>query len=202
MKLEEKIMVEEKVKEEKALEKSAEKSILKKEKKTNEKDEKSKCKILDNFKKLKEKYKEFKGVNLIVISIIVLVVVGMIVFSSMKYNGSNLVWDLSRINEDVGTFAETSINDVLLDFGFTLAIILIGYSLFGSIKISMVISCILWTIINIVNDVLMQLRGTAFAFSDIFSAGTALSVVNGMEVNFQKDLIKSLEIRLNLSLVE
>ena len=182
-------MVEEKVKEEKALEKSAEKSILKKEKKTNEKDEKSKCKILDNLKKLKEKYKEFKGVNLIVISIIVLVVVGMIVFSSMKYNGSNLVWDLSRVNEDVGTFAETSINDVLLDFGFTLAIILIGYSLFGSIKISMVISCTLWTIINIVNDVLMQLRGTAFAFSDIFSAGTALSVVNGMEVNFQKDLM-------------
>ena len=182
-------MVKEKVKEEKSLEKSAEKSILKKEKKTNEKDEKSKCKILDNLKKLKEKYKEFKGVNLIVISIIVLVVVGMIVFSSMKYNGSNLLWDLSRVNEDVGTFAETSINDVLLDFGFTLAIILIGYSLFGSIKISMVISCTLWTIINIVNDVLMQLRGTAFAFSDIFSAGTALSVVNGKEVNFQKDLM-------------
>ena len=55
----------------------------------------------------------------IVISIIVLVVVGLIVFSSMKYNGSNFVWDLTRINEDVGVFAETSINDVLLDFGFT-----------------------------------------------------------------------------------
>ena len=182
-------MIVEKVKEEKLLEISEEKTILKEEKNSKEKDKKVKSKILDNIKKLKEKYKEFKGVNLIIISIIVLVVGGIIVFSSMKYNGSNFVWDLTRINEDVGVFAETSINDVLLDLGFTFSLILIGYSLFGNIKASMIISCILWTIINVVNDVLMQLRGTAFAFSDIFSAGTALSVVNGMEVNFQKDLM-------------
>ena len=179
--VEEKVVVEEK----EIVEKQ---DLISKDEKASDYNKRFKSKVLDKLKNIKAKSKEFKGINLTLIIIAVILVTCFIVFSSMRYNESNLVWDLTRINEDVVTFAETSINDVLIDLGFTLAIILIGYSVLGSIKASMIISTILWSIINFVNYVLMELRGTAFAFSDIFSAGTAVSVLDGMEVSFSNGL--------------
>ena len=165
------------------------------EKSSNEK-KKIGTKILDKLKSFKLKFKEFEGVNFPVRIFLVIAIVCFIVFGSMIYNNSNIIWDFSRINEAKGNFAETSVNDVLIDLAFTLAIILIGYSVLGSIKASMIISTIIWAIINLVNYVLMDLRGTAFAFSDIFSAGTAVTVIDGMVVNYSGRLVTYLIINL------
>ena len=83
-------------------------------------------KILDKVKNLLEKYKKFDGIKLVWRIIVLIIITSLIVALSMAYNGSNIVWDITRINEDVGIFAETSINDILIDFGFTLSVILIG----------------------------------------------------------------------------
>ena len=146
-------------------------------------------KILDKIKTALEKYKNFNGINLMWRVIILIIVTVLIVALSMVYNGSNIVWDITRINEDVGIFAETSINDILIDFGFTLSIILIGYSLIGSLKISMIFSIVIWMLINVFNYVLLDLRGTAFSFADIFSAGTAMNVLDGIVINSSKKLM-------------
>ena len=146
-------------------------------------------KILDKIKTTLEKYKNFNGINLMWRVIILIIVTVLIVALSMVYNGSNIVWDITRINEDVGIFAETSINDILIDFGFTLSIILIGYSLIGSLKISMIFSIVIWMLINVFNYVLLDLRGTAFSFADIFSAGTAMNVLDGIVINSSKKLM-------------
>ena len=130
--VEEKVVVEEK----EIVEKQ---DLISKDEKASDYNKRFKSKVLDKLKNIKAKSKEFKGINLTLIIIAVILVTCFIVFSSMRYNESNLVWDLTRINEDVVTFAETSINDVLIDLGFTLAIILIGYSVLGSIKASMII---------------------------------------------------------------
>ena len=133
-------------------------------------------KILDKVKSLLEKYKKFDGIKLVWRVIILIIITSLIVVLSMAYNGSNIVWDITRINEDVGIFAETSINDILIDFGFTLSVILIGYSIIGSLKLSMIFSIIVWMLINVFNYILLDLRGTAFSFADFFSAGTAMNV--------------------------
>ena len=150
------------------------------------------CKVKDFL----EKYKKFDGISLKFRILVLVIVTFLIVFLSMNYNGSNFVWDLSRINEDVGVFAETSINDILIDLGFTICIILIGYGIIGSLKISMIISVLVWMIINILNFVLLDLRGTAFSFADIFSAGTGISVLDGMKLNLSSELIMYVIINL------
>ena len=156
-------------------------------------------KILDILKKVYEKIKEFKGINIILRIIILLIFTFLIIYLSMLFNESNFVWDLSRINERKGEFWQTSINDVLLNYIFTFAIIVISVGIIGSLKASIIISIVIWTIVNIANVVLLDLRGTAFSFADIFSVGTALSVVNGMKVDFTERFFKY--VGLNIILV-
>lgn len=157
---------------------------------------KTKCKILDKFKVLKEKYKNFNGISLKFRILTLILVVLFIVLSSFIYNESGLTWDITRIAETKGTFSETSINDMLINCGFTLSIILILYAILGSLKAPMIISIIIWVLVNILNAVVTDLRGTPFTFADIFSAGTALSVLDGMEITFSARLIKYILINL------
>ena len=153
-------------------------------------------KILDKTKSLLEKYKKFDGIKLVWRIIVLIIITSLIVALSMAYNGSNIVWDITRINEDVGIFAETSINDILIDFGFTLSVILIGYSIIGSLKLSMIFSIIVWMLINVFNYILLDLRGTAFSFADIFSAGTAMNVLDGIVISSSEKLIKYIVVNI------
>ena len=177
-------------KEKKEIEREIDESMKNSGEESNKLIKKTKCKILDKFKVLKEKYKNFNGISLKFRILVLIVVVLFIVFSSFIYNESGLVWDITRIGENKGTFSETSINDMLINCGFTLSIILIGYCILGSIKVSMIISIIIWVLVNVFNAVLIELRGTPFTFADIFSAGTAITVVDGMEFSFSAKLIK------------
>ena len=159
-------------------------------------DNKEGRRIFDKIKNIFKKYKTFEGINFKLRTFLVFLITFLIVVLSMGYNESNFVWDITRINEDVGVFAETSINDVLIDFGFTLSIILIVYGIIGNIKISMIISIIFWMFVNILNYILLDLRGTAFSFADIFSAGTGMSVLDGIKINISSKLIKYIVINI------
>ena len=159
-------------------------------------DNKEGRRIFDKIKNIFKKYKNFEGINFKLRTFLVFLITFLIVVLSMGYNESNFVWDITRINEDVGVFAETSINDVLIDFGFTLSIILIVYGIIGNIKISMIISIIFWMFVNILNYILLDLRGTAFSFADIFSAGTGMSVLDGIKINISSKLIKYIVINI------
>ena len=179
------------------IKKEMEKVNLEKEENIEKNNENKKdVKVLDKIKNILKKYKNFEGVNLKLRIFLVFLITSLIVFLSMAYNESNLVWDITRINEDVGVFSETSINDVLIDFGFTLSIILIVYGIIGNIKISMIISIIFWMFINIVNYILLELRGTAFAFADIFSVSTGMSVLDGIKINMSSKLVKYIVINI------
>ena len=156
--------------------------------------------LLGRIKKLKYMYEESKGVPTFIKILLLLVVTFIIMYSSMIYNKVNFVIDFSskdaiietfsRINEVDSVFMETTINDVWINYIFTLGIILIGYAIIGSLKISVVFSGVIWVVINIISSILLSLRGTAFAFADIFSLNTGLAVINGMEITLNKSMKK------------
>lgn len=64
------------------------------------------------------------------------------------------------------------------------------YALTGKSKFSTIFTLVFWTVIDIINYIVFDLRGTPIALSDIYSITTAMTVTSGMNVEFTKKFFK------------
>ena len=126
--------------------------------------------VIDFLKSLIEKYKNYNGVNVFVIIICIILGLGILLSNSFILN---LTY--------TGNITELKIPVYCSNFCILLVVLLFLYFVFGNIKISLILTMGLLFLIDIVNQIVYSVRGTAFAVADIFSLTTALTVTNGIK---------------------
>lgn len=136
-------------------------------------------KILSFFKLILNKYKKWNGINIFFISVLVFISLGIILNSSFILNNTDIV--------------ELNYSNIKLFFNNYLILIvlfLLLYGIVGNTKFSLIFTITIFVLVDIVNQVVFSLRGTAFAIADIFSFTTALTVTNGLEYKITEGLKK------------
>ena len=126
--------------------------------------------VIEFLKSLIEKYKNYNGVNVFVIIVCIILGLGILLSNSFILN---LTY--------TGKLAELKIPVYCSNFCILLVALLFLYFVFGNIKVSLILTMGLLFLIDIVNQIVFSVRGTAFAVADIFSLTTALTVTNGIK---------------------
>ncbi len=174
-------------------------------------DENNKNKDKSFFKLVKEKYKSLTGISELLTIVLMIVVSIVIVRNSCVMNKTfselnkealeksveqlgnvynNMMEDNPNIKDMYKCFVkylEINRYDVIIINGaLVLSTMLTMYAITGKPKLSIIFTLIFWSIIDIANYVVFDLRGTPIAFADIYSISTAMAVADGMKVKFEK----------------
>lgn len=181
------------------------------------KEEKKYKKIKSNF--IKEIYSKFKGINTFC-KIIIMIIVSIIIAANSCainngfYTGSTYEEKMTKVKIAFKTllldspslefakdifFTWCSIKRFDLIFKNSLIILssmLILYVFTGKAKFSTIFSLVFWTLTDVINYIVFDLRGTPIALSDVYSITTAITVIDGMKVEFTDKFFKFIGIFL------